>query len=123
MEANRSIPEFKQDATAQKDLFDYNTGLMINNAKEYRFFKTVLVDGVITRQALDDIAGVANSPDIVHKLRSTGWHIQTGRMSTIDRDGHQANPGYYKLAQEHVQSALKAVQAYENIKGVNHAGN
>ncbi|QKI89219.1 helix-turn-helix domain-containing protein [Thiomicrorhabdus xiamenensis] len=117
MEASRNTQD---NATAQAELFHSSKCPVIRTAKEYRFFK-VLVQRPVTRQELDEIAGVANSPDIVLKLRKAGWVIDTGRMSSIDQDGSNSNAGYYTLAGHQKECALEALDLYRQARGGKHA--
>jgi hypothetical protein len=49
------------------------------------------------RKTLDDIAGCANSPDLVAELQRRGLEIPCNRIEVIDRDGRKCRPGIYRL--------------------------
>ena len=56
--------------------------------------------GWIGREEVDRVAGAANGPQVIMMLRKkvTGHQgLEMERVSSIDRDGKQCNPGRYRL--------------------------
>lgn len=50
-----------------------------------------------TREALDDVAGCSNAPELVAELRRRGLDIPCARVPCIDRDGFEVKRGVYSL--------------------------
>ena len=51
----------------------------------------------VTRKDLDRACGVANSPEVVRKLRARGFDIATTREKTHNRFGDEVIMGVYRL--------------------------
>jgi hypothetical protein len=57
-----------------------------------------LLNGPISREHLDRVAGSSNSPDVVASLRQRGLRIDCdASVAVTDRDGRQTFPGVYRL--------------------------
>ena len=71
-----------------------------------------LLNGPVTREHLDRMAGASNSPDVVASLRQRGLRIgcDTTRAVT-DRDGRRAYPGTYSL---HPNDRAMAIAMLDN---------
>jgi hypothetical protein len=73
-----------------------------------RFFRLLkaLVEGPITREQADRIAGASNSPDYIRRLKKQfGLEIRTERVNKLDRDGRHTRIGVYHLEGDSVQLA------------------
>ena len=58
---------------------------------------TALMHGPLSREDLDKIAGVTNSPSVVAQLRRRGLEIPCTMVATLDRDGRPCKFGVYHL--------------------------
>jgi hypothetical protein len=59
-----------------------------------------LLQGPKFREQLDRIAGAANAPDLVARLRRRGLSIPCEQIRATDRDGRKCWPGVYSLTAE-----------------------
>ena len=66
-------------------------------SREKRVINALLINGTVTREALDGIAGASNSPDIVFRLRGHGLEIPCERIKKLDKDGKACWPGQYSF--------------------------
>jgi SpoVK/Ycf46/Vps4 family AAA+-type ATPase len=73
-----------------------------------------LLDGPISRERLDRVAGSSNSPDVVAALRRCGLRIICDLVEVTDRDGRKSYPGIYSL---HTADRPKAIRFLDNSKG------
>lgn len=60
---------------------------------------TVLLQRPVSRQDLDGVAGVTNSPELVAELRRRGLDLPCERIKFTDRDGKLCRPGVYALSE------------------------
>ncbi|MDD3761125.1 hypothetical protein [Acidithiobacillus caldus] len=67
------------------------------NPREARALR-VLLKTYLTREALDEVAGASNGPEIVNQLRSRGLELPCYRLGTMDRDGVWVYRGLYALS-------------------------
>ena len=58
----------------------------------------------VSREELDSVAGVTNSPDLVAELRRRGLDVPCERIDFTDRDGNKCRPGVYSLSQRDRQA-------------------
>lgn len=56
-----------------------------------------LLDGSLSREALDRTIGASNSPDVVFQLRQRGFDLPCKRREVLDRDGRPCRIGVYSL--------------------------
>ena len=71
-----------------------------DNPRELRLIHALLSRPSLSREAVDSIAGCANGPDLVRRVRELGLgkkHLPCTRISVIDRDGVECKPGSYSL--------------------------
>lgn len=68
------------------------------NARQIRAIKALLRHQFVWRSEMDSIVGTTNAPYLIQGLRELGIHIETERISKIDRDGKATKPGRYSLA-------------------------
>lgn len=59
----------------------------------------------ISREAIDQIAGASNGPEVVRQIRERfglckHLHLVCDRIKVFDRDGLPSNPGRYRLTPE-----------------------
>lgn len=67
-----------------------------SNPRELRALHALL-NGPLTRAALDAAAGASNGPELVAALRRKGLDVPCTRVDAIDRDGRPCRPGVYRL--------------------------
>lgn len=70
-----------------------------SNPRHLRAIKKLL-DGPVTREELDKVAGVSNSPHLVAELRALGLEVPCERQRVIDRDGKVCQRGVYRLTDD-----------------------
>ncbi|WP_319381605.1 helix-turn-helix domain-containing protein [Thiomicrorhabdus sp.] len=116
MEASRNTQD---NATAQAELFHSTKCPGIHSAKEYKLIKR-LAKGTVSRQELDELLDLANSPDAILRIRAKGWDIVTDRLPDIDREGQRRTVGYYWLASYQKECALEALDLYRQAFGGKH---
>lgn len=89
------------------------TAKVIKSPRQIRTLRALL-DGPISRERLDRVAGSSNSPDVVAALRRWGLRIICDLVEVTDRDGHKSYPGIYSL---HPEDRPKAIRLLDNSKG------
>lgn len=73
-----------------------------DNPRELRLIHALLSRPRLSREAVDSIAGCANGPDLVRRVRALGLgkeHLPCTRIHVIDRDGVECKPGVYSLTE------------------------
>lgn len=74
-----------------------------SNPRHLRALKA-LMNGTVSREAMDRIAGASNSPHVIFELRALGLPgmacLVCERRGRKDRDGKAVRPGYYYLTAE-----------------------
>jgi hypothetical protein len=71
-----------------------------------------LLNGPVTREQLDRMAGASNSPDVVASLKRHGLRIACDTSQPVtDRDGRKAYPGVYSL---HADDRAKVIALLKN---------
>jgi hypothetical protein len=68
----------------------------IVTSREWCALKALAV-APVTREQLDRICGVSNSPDIIYQLRSVGLSIPCVRVEPLYRKGSARRMGVYQL--------------------------
>ena len=63
-----------------------------------RIALNALLQGPVSREALDRVAGCSNGPELIAELRRMGFQIPCQRVKKIDRYGHVCHPGVYSLS-------------------------
>lgn len=69
-----------------------------NNPRELRLLDALSKSNGLMREQLDRAIGASNSPDVVFRLRSSGWDLPCQRLKVIDRDGVECRAGFYSLS-------------------------
>ena len=62
-----------------------------------------LLDGPVSRERVDQLAGVSNGPSLIADLRDCGLgmeHLQCLRRLDVDRFGKRREPGVYLLTEQ-----------------------
>lgn len=90
--ARREPGQFKDDANAFCD-----QPPTLSSPRELRLL-SALLDGPVSREALDRGIGASNTPDVVFRLRSRGFDLPCERRRGIDRDGRTCRFGVYRLS-------------------------
>ncbi|MBB5393029.1 MULTISPECIES: hypothetical protein [unclassified Herbaspirillum] len=75
------------------------TSIVIRSPRQERVLKA-LWEGAVSREALDQIAGCSNTPDLIAALRKKGLEIPCEIITIHDRDGKISHPGRYSLSFE-----------------------
>lgn len=65
------------------------------NPRESRLLEALSKCKGLMREQLDRAIGASNSPDVVFRLRSSGWDLPCKRLKVIDRDGIARRAGFY----------------------------
>ena len=78
--------------------------------REVRTLKALL-KGSVSRETLDRLAGAANGPGIIFRLRRRGFSIHCSHQPCKDRDGLKTHFGVYHLAEGSRQKAIDALEA------------
>lgn len=103
--------------TIKSALGTVTTCFCTNNPRESRLLEALSKCKGLMREQLDRAIGASNSPDIVFRLRSSGWDLPCKRLKVIDRDGKKCRAGFYSLS-----DADRARYANSKTKdGVRHA--
>lgn len=105
--------EFSQQVSLQleqthkfdNDIYAYTN--LITNMREYRLIEALYRHGEVSRHDLDELVGAENSPDVVFRMKSTGWELPCKRRKMIDRDGKTCMPGFYSLSEADRQAVEK----------------
>lgn len=71
--------------------------LALSSLRERRLL-VALLDGPVSREALDRGIGTSNAPDVVFRLRQKGFAIPCELRKGIDRDGRPCHFGVYRLS-------------------------
>ncbi len=88
-----------------------STGQRIKSPRQIRALQALL-NGPVTREHLDRMAGASNSPDVVASLKRHGLRIDCDTSQPVtDRDGRKAYPGVYSL---HPDDRTKAIALLKN---------
>ena len=66
-----------------------------------------LLDGPLSREALDRGIGTSNSPDVVFRLRARGFDLPCERRRGIDRDGRPCSFGIYRMTARDADKAVR----------------
>lgn len=90
----------KGNSNTQGDLFSNSSELPrfigTTNPRHLRVI-AALLERPHLREALDDVAGCSNVPELVAELRRRGLDIVCIPMTKTDRDGKTCHPGLYAL--------------------------
>lgn len=73
-----------------------NTFLGTDNPRELRALAALLKRPHL-RKEIDSIAGCANTPDLISRIKKRGLDIRCVRETVIDRDGKKCRSGIYYL--------------------------
>lgn len=68
-----------------------------DNLREIRILRALWA-AACSREELDEIAGCANGPDQIHRMRCRGLDIPSVRLPATDRDGETVYRGRYQLS-------------------------
>lgn len=71
----------------------------IANPREQRLLAALLDRGATSRHDLDGIAGCENTPDLIFRLRNSGFDLPCERRRLVDRDGETVRIGIYSLTE------------------------
>jgi len=107
---NDEAPELRQQSEASGNTFlaSHNptpTAPRLTSPRERRLL-AALLDGPLSREALDKRIGASNSPDVVFRLRAKGFDIKCKRIEATDRDGLACHFGMYSLLPESRTAAV-----------------
>jgi hypothetical protein len=106
-------PELRQQSEASGNAFQASlnptpTVPRLTSPRERRLL-AALLDGSLSREALDKRIGASNSPDVVFRLRAKGFGIKCERIEATDRDGLACHYGRYSLRPESRPAAVLAL--------------
>ncbi|WP_178861682.1 hypothetical protein [Thiomicrorhabdus cannonii] len=90
-------------------------GLTVTSERQYRLMLAIL-EAPKPINALIQIVGANNVPDIVKKLRARGWQIHTLTAPVYDRDGNKVSGGSYVLDKSQLEDAKAALRVYRGAK-------
>lgn len=110
---NDEAPELRQQSEASGNAFLASrnptpTSPRLTSPRERRLL-AALLDGPLSREALDKRIGASNSPDVVFRLRAKGFGIKCERVEATDRDGLTCHYGRYHLRPESRPAAVLAL--------------
>ena len=78
-----------------------------------------LLQGPVSRERLDRVAGSSNSPDVVARLRrGRGLAIPCRMVKGTDRDGHAVETGEYHLTPADCERAAALLRERNRVQGV-----
>ena len=83
---------------------------LIKTPRGYRLMHALLFSNGLPVSDLREAIGSLNVPDVVMKLRRSGWDIHCTRVDFYDRDGRNCRPGIYWLDDDAKQKALIALR-------------
>jgi hypothetical protein len=111
-------PKLRQQSEASGSAFQASpnptpTVPLLTSPRERRLL-AALLDGPLSREALDKRIGASNSPDVVFRLRSKGFGIKCERVEAVDRDGLACHYGRYHLRPESRPAAILALSVGGN---------
>lgn len=92
---------------------DQSRALPIRSERQYRLILAILETPRATNALIQEV-GANNIPNLVMRLRESGWQIDCERITVFDRDGNKVAAGQYRLI-TNLETSQASLEAFKGV--------